>query len=116
MMSVTKCILFAAMSCAHEKRDIVLIVDGSASVGYRNVKKVKRFLQKLVLELNVGKDYNRLALVQFSEKDKTSVEFGFDRYYEARKIVRAISKMHYHSGQMTMTGHALALAHDKVLC
>ena len=89
-------------------------MDGSASVGYRNLKKVKKLLQKLVLELHIGKHYNRLGLVQFSEVNLTRVEFGFNQYHEARKINRAISKMSYHAGVMTMTGHALGLANDKV--
>lgn len=102
------------MFCAHEKRDVLLIVDGSASVGYRNLRKVKKFLQKLVLELHIGKHYNRLGLVQFSEENRTRVEFGFNQYDDARKIGRAISKMPYHAGKKTMTGHALGLANDKV--
>jgi uncharacterized protein YegL len=91
-----------------------MVVDGSSSVGHRNIKKVKAFLQKLVLELHVGKENNRVALMQFSEKAKTKPEFGFDRYYEPRKIGRAISKMAYHAGKKTMTGYALGLANDMV--
>ena len=103
-----------AMVCAHQDLDILLIVDGSTSVKRQNFKKVRRFLQKLVMELNVGENNNRIALIQFSEETKTKVEFGFDRYYDARKIGRAINKMAYQSGQMTMTGHALGLANDQI--
>ena len=102
------------MVCAHQNLDILLIVDGSTSVKRQNFKKVRRFLQKLVMELNVGKNNNRIALIQFSEETETKVEFGFDRYYEARKIGRAINKMAYQSGRKTMTGQALGLANDQV--
>ncbi|CAB4000278.1 Hypothetical predicted protein [Paramuricea clavata] len=103
-----------ALKCAHQKRDILMVVDGSSSVGHRNIKKVKAFLQKLVLELHVGKENNRVALMQFSEKAKTKPEFGFDRFYEPRQIGRAISKMAYHAGLKTMTGYALGLANDMI--
>lgn len=96
--------------CAHQKRDILLLVDGSASVGWQDMKTVKQFLHKLVMELNVGRDKNHVALAQFSEQEKTKPEFGFDRYYQARKISRAIHKMVYHAGQKTMLGHALEMA------
>ena len=108
------CLKISATKCAHQQRDILLLVDGSTSVKKKNFKKVKRFLQKLVQELNVGTNTNRVALIQFSEKVKTKTEFGFDRYYEPRKISLAISKMAYHSGQRTMTGNALRLANEKV--
>ncbi|XP_028415968.1 collagen alpha-1(XII) chain-like [Dendronephthya gigantea] len=102
------------MECAHQKRDILLLVDGSASVGWQDVRTVKKFLQKLVMELNVGEDSNRVALTQFSEQGKTKTEFGFDRYYQARKISRAIHKMVYHAGKRTMLGHALELADSSI--
>ena len=66
------------------------------------------------MELNVGERNNRVGLIQFSEQDMTRVEFEFNRYYEARKIGRAINRMPYQSGQKTMTGDALGLANDQV--
>ena len=102
------------MKCENQKLDILLLVDGSTSVKRQNIKKVRRFLPKLVLELNVGRSNNHVALIQFSEKAKTKVEFGFNRYYEAGKIGRAIKRMTYQSGRKTMTGHALGLANDQV--
>jgi uncharacterized protein YegL len=93
----------------------LLLVDGSTSVKSTNFQKVRIFLQKLVLELNVGEKNNHVALIQFSEEAKTKVEFGFDRYYEAGKIGGAINDTEYQSGQKTMTGHALGLANDQVL-
>ena len=65
-------------------------------------------------ELRVGKRKNHVALVQFSQEDVTRVEFGFDRYYETKRASRAINKMPYYAGKMTMTGYALSLANDKV--
>ena len=103
-----------AIQCAHEKRDILMIVDGSASVGRDNIKEVKKFLQRLAAKLHVGKHNNHLALVQFSEAAKTHAHFGLDQYYDPKKIGQVIDTMEYHAGLRTMTGYALALANQKV--
>lgn len=78
------------------------------------MKKVKRFLKKLVMELNIGKSRNHIGLLQFSEVSKTRLEFYLDQYYDTKKIRRAIRKMNYESGLQTMIGHALGMADKKV--
>lgn len=103
-----------AAKCSHQKRDVLLVVDGSASVGYMNMRIVKKFLKNLVLELHIGKRRNHIGLVQFSEAAKTDVEFHFNQYYDARKTGRAISRMEFHSGKKTEIGHALGMAHEQI--
>ena len=75
---------------------------------------MKKFLRKLVLELNVGKRRNRIGLVQFSEVSKTRQEFDLDQYYDPKKIRREISRMRYQAGLRTMIGYALKVANERV--
>ena len=47
--------------------DIVLVVDGSGSVGARNFAKIKEFLQTFVSQFSIGQSQTRVAFLQFSD-------------------------------------------------
>lgn len=105
---------FLAQKCAHKQRDILLLVDGSASVGYENMKIVKTFLKRLVSKLHISIHTNRVSLIQFSSLEKTKKEFSFDRSENVNQAHEGIGNMTFHAGQRTMLGNALEMANNEV--
>ena len=62
--------------------DIVLVVDGSGSVGARNFAKIKEFLQTFVRQFSIGQSQTRVAFLQFSDTVKvvSNVQLVTDRF------------------------------------
>ena len=62
--------------------DIVLVVDGSGSVGARNFAKIKQFLQTFVRQFSIGQSQTRVAFLQFSDTVQvvSNVQLAADRF------------------------------------
>ena len=100
------------------KKDILILLDTSASLGNHFENDVKPFLKSLINspKLNVGPDGTQLALVTFSDKRGTELKFGFSDkttqtyldYVDENLIFRQIY------GTQTMTGAAMKIAAQTV--
>ena len=94
--------------------DVLLLVDGSASITIRHFKQVRKFLKNLVSRFNVSEDGTNVALLQFSSPWVTKIEFDLDKYNNAADIKKHISSMKYQRGK-TFLGDALRKARVQVL-
>lgn len=91
--------------------DVVLLVDGSYSIGLQNFAKVRAFLEVLVNSFNVGLDKIRLSLVQYSRDPHT--EFALNTYNDISSVVKAVRTFPYRGGS-TNTGKAMNYVREKI--
>lgn len=86
--------------------DIVLLVDGSWSIGRNNFKFVREFLSALVSPFNIARDKIRIGLSQYSSDPRT--EWNLNTYVTRDEVLEAVRNLRYKGGN-TFTG--LALSH-----
>ncbi|KAH1182326.1 hypothetical protein KIL84_010080 [Mauremys mutica] len=86
--------------------DIVLLVDGSWSIGRGNFKLVREFLSTLVSPFNIARDKIRIGLSQYSSDPRT--EWNLNTYVTREEVLEAVRNLRYKGGN-TFTG--LALTH-----
>ncbi|KAJ7417494.1 Collagen alpha-1(XX) chain [Willisornis vidua] len=86
--------------------DIVLLVDGSWSIGRNNFKLIKEFLSNLISPFNIAQDKIRVGLSQYSSDPRT--EWDLSTYSTREQVLEAIRNLRYKGGN-TFTG--LALTH-----
>ena len=101
--------------CSHLKSDLVFIIDGSWSVGDSNFKKAKDFMKALgkiffqkfskkiskkkklkkilVRPFEIGWDYTRVAVLQYS--DDPRIEFYLKDYQDKTTLLDAIDTIPY---------------------
>ncbi|CAM5152529.1 unnamed protein product [Eretmochelys imbricata] len=85
--------------------DIVLLVDGSWSIGRSNFKLVREFLSTLVSPFNIARDKIRIGLSQYSSDPRT--EWNLNTYITRDEVLEAVRKLRYKGGN-TFTGLALS--------
>uniref|UniRef100_A0A8C3II56 Collagen alpha-1(XII) chain n=1 Tax=Chrysemys picta bellii TaxID=8478 RepID=A0A8C3II56_CHRPI len=93
------------------KADIVLLVDGSYSIGIANFVKVRAFLEVLVKSFEISPQKVQISLVQYSRDPYT--EFYLNRYNKIEDIIQAINTFPYRGGS-TNTGKAMTYVREKV--
>uniref|UniRef100_A0A670I2V4 Collagen alpha-1(XX) chain n=1 Tax=Podarcis muralis TaxID=64176 RepID=A0A670I2V4_PODMU len=86
--------------------DIVLLVDGSWSIGRNNFGLIRGFLAGLVAPFNIAQDKIRVALSQYSSDPRT--EWDLNTYSTRDEVLEALRSLQYKGGN-TFTG--LALTH-----
>uniref|UniRef100_A0A3Q2QNS9 Collagen, type XIV, alpha 1b n=1 Tax=Fundulus heteroclitus TaxID=8078 RepID=A0A3Q2QNS9_FUNHE len=91
--------------------DVVLLVDGSYSIGVKNFEKVKAFLEVLVKTFDVGADKVQIGLVQYSRDAFT--EFYLNTHQDVQAVVEAVRSFPYRGGS-TNTGKAMAYVREKI--
>ncbi|XP_069477662.1 collagen alpha-1(XIV) chain isoform X4 [Ambystoma mexicanum] len=84
--------------------DIVILVDGSWSIGRFNFRLVRNFLESLVSAFNVGSDQTRIGLAQYSGDPR--IEWHLNAYNTKEAVVDAVRNLPYKGGN-TLTGLAL---------
>uniref|UniRef100_A0A8B9V526 Collagen alpha-1(XX) chain n=1 Tax=Anas zonorhyncha TaxID=75864 RepID=A0A8B9V526_9AVES len=86
--------------------DIVLLVDGSWSIGRSNFKLIKEFLSTLISPFSIAHDKIRVGLSQYSSDPRTEWDLG--AYTTREQVLEAVRNLRYKGGN-TFTG--LALTH-----
>ncbi|KAM8966281.1 collagen alpha-1(XIV) chain isoform 2-T2 [Pelodytes ibericus] len=84
--------------------DIVILVDGSWSIGRINFRLVRLFLENLVGAFNVGTDKTRIGLAQYSGDPR--IEWHLNAYNTKEAVIDAVRNLPYKGGN-TLTGLAL---------
>uniref|UniRef100_A0A8C3ADS5 Collagen, type VI, alpha 3 n=1 Tax=Cyclopterus lumpus TaxID=8103 RepID=A0A8C3ADS5_CYCLU len=108
--------LFYFMSSCHfsvytAKKDVVFLLDGSDST--RNgFPAMRNFIEKVVEELNVGENKDRVSVVQYS-KD-AEVHFYLNTYTKTKDIVDLVRGLRHRGGRPLNTGAALQFVSDTV--
>ncbi|XP_065123394.1 collagen alpha-1(XII) chain isoform X2 [Paramisgurnus dabryanus] len=91
--------------------DIVLLVDGSYSIGLPNFAKVRAFLEVLVSSFDIGANKVQISLVQYSRDPYT--EFALNKHHDIDTVVKAVRTFPYRGGS-TNTGKAMTYVREKI--
>uniref|UniRef100_A0A480X968 Collagen alpha-1(XIV) chain isoform X2 n=1 Tax=Sus scrofa TaxID=9823 RepID=A0A480X968_PIG len=84
--------------------DIVILVDGSWSIGRFNFRLVRSFLENLVTAFNVGSEKTRIGLAQYSGDPR--IEWHLNAFSTKDEVIEAVRNLPYKGGN-TLTGLAL---------
>ncbi|XP_039972835.1 collagen alpha-1(XIV) chain isoform X2 [Xiphias gladius] len=84
--------------------DILILVDGSWSIGRINFRLVRMFLENLVNAFDVGRDKTRIGLAQYSGDPRT--EWDLNAFSTKDAVIDAVKNLPYKGGN-TLTGLAL---------
>ncbi|XP_073534174.1 collagen alpha-4(VI) chain-like [Phyllobates terribilis] len=84
--------------------DIVLLVDGSWSIGTENFKSMQDFLYTLINGFDVSQDNIRIGLIQYSDEPRT--EFYLNSYDKKEDVLQYVQNLKYKGGG-TNTGASL---------
>lgn len=112
---MTECVCVSHAECSlgvDVQADVVLLVDGSYSIGLANFAKVRAFLEVLVNTFDIGPDKVRISLVQYSREPHT--EFYLDSHQNLEAVVAALRTFPYRGGS-TNTGKAMTYVRQTVL-
>uniref|UniRef100_A0A8C5CCN3 Collagen type XII alpha 1 chain n=1 Tax=Gadus morhua TaxID=8049 RepID=A0A8C5CCN3_GADMO len=91
--------------------DVVLLVDGSYSIGLANFAKVRAFLEVLVKSFDIGPGKVQISLVQYSRDPHT--EFHLNTHHDLDRVVAAVRSFPYRGGS-TNTGRAMTYVRQKI--
>ncbi|KAJ8016527.1 hypothetical protein DPEC_G00008170 [Dallia pectoralis] len=84
--------------------DVVMLVDGSWSIGRTNFRRVRDFLEGLVVPFQIGPDRVQIALSQYSGDPRT--EWQLNNFTTREQLLEAVRNFRYKGGN-TFTGQAL---------
>ncbi|KAL8172632.1 UNVERIFIED_CONTAM: hypothetical protein K2H54_004127 [Gekko kuhli] len=84
--------------------DIVLLVDGSWSIGRPNFRTVRSFIGRIVEVFDIGPDKVQIALAQYSGDPRT--EWQLNAHRTKQSLLEAVANLPYKGGN-TLTGMAL---------
>ncbi|KAF3822727.1 hypothetical protein GH733_008101 [Mirounga leonina] len=84
--------------------DIVILVDGSWSIGRFNFRLVRLFLENLVTAFNVDSEKTRIGLAQYSGDPR--IEWHLNAFSTKDEVIEAVRNLPYKGGN-TLTGLAL---------
>ncbi|XP_061901199.1 collagen alpha-1(XII) chain isoform X3 [Entelurus aequoreus] len=91
--------------------DVVLLVDGSYSIGLANFAKVRAFLEVLVTTFDIGPNKVQISLIQYSRDPHT--EFFLNTHHDLSGVVKAVRSFPYRGGS-TNTGKAMTFVREKI--
>ncbi|XP_051908747.1 collagen alpha-1(XII) chain-like isoform X2 [Hippocampus zosterae] len=91
--------------------DVVLLVDGSYSIGLANFAKVRAFLEVLVNTFDIGPNKVQISLVQYSRDPHT--EFLLNTYSDLSGVLKGVRSFPYRGGS-TNTGKAMTYVRDRI--
>nr|XP_035921359.1 collagen alpha-3(VI) chain isoform X2 [Halichoerus grypus] len=86
------------------EKDVVFLIDGSEGVR-SGFPLLKEFVQRVVESLDVGPDRVRVAVVQYSDRNRP--EFYLNSYMDQQSVVNAVRRLTLLGGPTPNTGAAL---------
>lgn len=93
------------------KRDVVFLVDGSDDIK-NGFEAIRSFVQKIVENLNVDENNDRVALVQYS-RDATA-NFYLNSYSTKKEVLNSIQSVKHKAGRPLNSGAALQFIKDYI--
>lgn len=84
--------------------DIMLLVDGSWSIGRTNFRRVRDFLEGLMTPFHIGPNHIQIGLTQYSGDPRT--EWRLNNFTTKDRLLEAVRNFRYKGGN-TFTGQAL---------
>jgi len=106
------CLFLSGFSLTHAQqqqavsgeKDVVFLIDGSEGVR-SGFPLLKEFVQRVVESLDVGPDRVRVAVVQYSDRNRP--EFYLNSYMDQQSVVNAVRRLTLLGGPTPNTGAAL---------
>uniref|UniRef100_A0A3B5MCY5 Collagen, type XIV, alpha 1b n=1 Tax=Xiphophorus couchianus TaxID=32473 RepID=A0A3B5MCY5_9TELE len=102
---------FVSVQSMDVQADVVLLVDGSYSIGLQNFAKVRAFLEVLVTSFDIGPNKIQISLVQYSRDPHT--EFALNTHHDINAVVKAVRSFPYRGGS-TNTGKAMTYVRERI--
>ncbi|CAL8253552.1 unnamed protein product [Arctogadus glacialis] len=103
----------APVDCeAEAPAEVVLVVDGSWSIGRTDFRRVREFLEGVASRFRIGANHVRFALTQYSSDPRT--EWQLNNFTNKEDLIEAIRSFRYKGGN-TFTGQALLHVMDETL-
>ncbi|CAJ0599868.1 unnamed protein product [Cylicocyclus nassatus] len=90
--------------------DLLLVLDGSGSIGDDTFRNQIAFAMHLAQRLNISTEGSRMAVIQYAETPR--LEFTLNQYTHPTQLEWAIQRINFQSGA-TNTGLALKLALER---
>ncbi|XP_078580606.1 uncharacterized protein LOC144864418 isoform X3 [Branchiostoma floridae x Branchiostoma japonicum] len=109
--SGNNCEVFSACTDRALDVDLVVLLDGSGSVGSDNFNLLKAFTQNIVGNFDVAVNNTRVGVVQYS--DFNNIEFNLNAYATEAEVLAAIGAISYQRGG-TFTGAAIDFVRQDV--
>uniref|UniRef100_A0A3P9MNN3 Collagen, type XIV, alpha 1b n=1 Tax=Oryzias latipes TaxID=8090 RepID=A0A3P9MNN3_ORYLA len=104
---------FFLIDCSSDAAaDIVLLVDGSWSIGRTNFRRVRDFLEALMTPFRIGPDHIQISLTQYSGDPRTEWDLG--TFSNKEQLLEGVRNFRYKGGN-TFTGQALLHVMEKNL-
>ncbi|XP_069790507.1 collagen alpha-1(XII) chain-like [Narcine bancroftii] len=88
-----------------DRRDIVFLIDGSATIGNVNFMRIREFVTKLVDTLDIGRDRVQVGVAQYSDNVRT--EWFLNSYSTKAELLNHLKGLKVKGGRMVQTGAAL---------
>jgi hypothetical protein len=104
-----------ANQCASRKMDLVVIIDGTISIGYEPFAEQRDFVRSILSKMRFGLQATQLGIIQFSDKFNTAVEMDLGDHGGRAEVLRNVSNIKYQQGRRTMTGLAMFMANEQVI-
>jgi uncharacterized protein YegL len=101
-------------ACEEKAVDLIMVLDGSSSVGPKNFTIVKKFMSNIVNKFSVKPDGVRVALHQYSSGHKQQLEFNLGRHSTKAAVLDAIDNIEWLTGD-TYTAKALEQVRTKII-
>ncbi|CAH1252946.1 MATN1 [Branchiostoma lanceolatum] len=92
------------------KLDLMLVLDGSGSVGDADFAKTLQFAENVVNAFDIGPDATQVGVVQYS--DSNSMEFNLGAHADKPSTIAAVNNIVYQGGGTT-TGDALTFVNNQ---
>ena len=86
--------------CAHNKADIVFLLDASASEGSTNFHKQLQFVEKFVQAYDIGPNKVQVSIVTFASAPHNA--FYLNTYHDKASLLQAIARVPYVSGKLCL--------------
>ncbi|XP_030069135.1 collagen alpha-1(XX) chain [Microcaecilia unicolor] len=97
---------------AMTETDVIILVDGSWSIGRNNFRLIRDFLVGLLAPFHIAPDHIRIGLSQYSGEPRT--EWNLSTYHAKEEVLEAVKNLRYKRGN-TFTGLALTHVKEKIL-
>uniref|UniRef100_A0A3P9I4N0 Uncharacterized protein n=1 Tax=Oryzias latipes TaxID=8090 RepID=A0A3P9I4N0_ORYLA len=104
--------IFSFFCSSDAAADIVLLVDGSWSIGRTNFRRVRDFLEALMTPFRIGPDHIQISLTQYSGDPRTEWDLG--TFSNKEQLLEGVRNFRYKGGN-TFTGQALLHVMEKNL-
>lgn len=94
------------MDClTRAEADIVLLVDGSWSIGRANFRTVRSFISRIVEVFEIGPKRVQIALAQYSGDPRT--EWQLNAHRDKKSLLQAVANLPYKGGNTLTVSRAL---------